>query len=189
MLMNKFKLACLAATASVMLSPAAFAGAFQDVVKDKNGTVWMNSHNNCVLTKWDAANNECAGQPANLRKLAKEHRTVYFDFNRSTLNAKEKAKLDALGKLIKEAKDVESVDIVGFADQIGDTGYNKRLSQRRAETVRAYLASKGLKTRKVRLEALGESKPVTNCNNANRKEQIACLAEDRRAEIEFNFVK
>ncbi len=187
--MNNFKKACLAATACVMLSPAAFAGAFQDVVKDKNGTVWVNSFNNCVLTKWDSSVNDCTGQKADLRKLDKEMRTVYFDFNRSTLNAKEKAKLDELSKLIKAAKDVESVDVVGFADQIGDSGYNKRLSTRRAETVKAYLASKGLKTRKVRIEGKGETSPVTSCNHSDRKQQIACLAEDRRAEIEFNFVK
>jgi len=187
--MNNFKKACLAATVCAMFAPAAFAGVYQDVVKDKNDNVVMNTFNNCVLTKWDTNNNECVGSKTNLRKLDKEMRTVYFDFNRSTLNAKEKAKLDELSKLVKAAKDVESLDIVGFADQIGDTGYNKRLSTRRAETVKAYLASKGLKTRKTRIEGMGESKPVTNCNHAERKQQISCLAEDRRVEIEFNFMK
>lgn len=188
MLMNNFKKACLAATVSVMFAPAAFAGVYQDVVKDARGNVVMNTFNNCVLTKWESNSNDC-GMSADLRRLDKEMRTVYFDFNRSTLNAKEKAKLDDLSKLVKAAKDVESLDMVGFADQIGDTGYNKRLSIRRAETVKAYLASKGLKTRKTRIEGMGESKPVTSCNHADRKQQIACLAEDRRVEIEFNFMK
>lgn len=187
--MNNFKKACLAATACVMFAPAAFAGVYQDVVKDSHGNVVMNSFNNCVLTKWDSASNECTGSKADLRRLDKEMRTVYFDFNKSTINSKEKAKLDSLSKLVKAAKDVESLDVVGYADQIGDDGYNKRLSTRRAENVKAYLAAKGLKTRKVRVEGMGEAKPVTNCNHSDRKAQIACLAEDRRVEIEFNFVK
>ena len=186
--MNNFKKACLAAVVSVMFAPAAFAGAYQDVVKDERGNAVMNTFNNCVLTKWDSSRNEC-GMSADLRRLDKEMRTVYFDFNRSTLNKGEKAKLDELSAMIKAAKDVESVDMVGFADQIGDSGYNKRLSLRRAQTVKAYLASKGLKTRNVRVEGMGESRPVTSCNHADRKQQIACLAEDRRVEIEFNFVK
>lgn len=187
--MNNFKKACLAAAVSVVIAPAAFAGAYQDVVKDSHGNVVMNSFNNCVLTQWDSSRNECTGSRADLRRLDKEMRTVYFDFNKSTLNSKEKAKLDELGKLIKAAKDVESVDMVGFADKMGNPGYNKRLSQRRAETVKAYLAAKGLKTRKVRVEAMGDTKPVTSCEHSERKQQIACLAEDRRVEIEFNFVK
>jgi len=186
--MNNFKKACLAATACVMFAPAAFAGVYQDVVKDSNGHVIMNSFNNCVLTKWESNSNQC-GMSADLRRLDKEMRTVYFDFNKSTLNAKEKAKLDELSKLVKVAKDVESLDVVGYADKIGNDGYNKRLSTRRAENVKAYLASKGLKTRKTRVEGMGSSKPVTNCNHADRAQQIACLAEDRRVEIEFNFIK
>lgn len=187
--MNNFKKACLAATACVMFAPAAFAGVYQDVVKDSNGHVVMNTFNNCVVTKWESNVNECSGSRADLHKLDKEMRTVYFDFNKSTLNSKEKAKLDELSKLVKGAKDVESLDVVGYADKIGNDGYNKRLSTRRAENVKAYLSAKGLKTRKVRVEGMGESKPVTNCNHADRKQQIACLAEDRRVEIEFNFIK
>lgn len=187
--MNNFKKACLAATLSVMFAPAASAGVYQHVVKNSFGHTTMNTFNNCVYSTWNSASNECVGAKADLRQLDKEMRTVYFDFNKSTLNSKEKAKLDQLSKMIKDAKDVESLDLVGFADQIGDTGYNKRLSIRRAETVKAYLASKGLKTRKTRIEGMGESKPVTSCNHADRKQQIACLAEDRRVEIEFNFMK
>ena len=189
--MINFRKACLLATVSIMLAPAAMAGnsGVKDVVKNTHGNVAMNTFNNCVVTQWDAARNECFGSRTDLRKLSREMRTVYFDFNKSTLNAKEKAKLDDLSKLIVASKEVESVDMVGFADQIGDSAYNKRLSTKRAQTVKAYLASKGLKTRKVRVEGMGEAKPVTDCKHDDRKEQNACLSEDRRVEIEFNFLK
>ena len=91
--------------------------------------------------------------------------------------------------MILDSKEVESVDIVGYADEIGKNSYNKKLSIRRAETVKAYLAAKGLKTRHVRVEGLGATNSVTHCDSKMpRKELIACLAPDRRVEIELNLI-
>jgi outer membrane protein OmpA-like peptidoglycan-associated protein len=194
MLMLNLKKASLLAVVGVMLAPAAvFAADYthRDVVKDARQNVILNTHGNCVHTKWQAASDECGGAMRyDVRNLAREQRTVYFDFNRSTLNAREKAKLDGLSQAIVASKQVESVDIVGFADQIGKPSYNKALSQKRAANVKAYLASKGLKTRNIRVEGMGESKPVTNCDDKmERNALIACLAEDRRVEIMLNLVK
>jgi outer membrane protein OmpA-like peptidoglycan-associated protein len=187
MLMKKSNKACLLTAVALMAAPAAaLAGPYNDVVKDARGNIVMNTFGNCVITKWTSNTNQCGKGHA----LSKEQRTVYFDFNKSTLNAKEKAKLDELSKIIAASKNVTSVDIVGFADMIGKPSYNKRLSQRRAETVKSFLAGKGLKTRKIRVEGLGESKSVTNCDpNSERNALIACLAADRRVEIELNTVK
>ena len=186
--MINFKKACMLATACVMLAPAAFAAPhMKDVVKDERGNVVMNTFGNCVITKWDAVTDECLGDGL---QLSKEQRTVYFDFNKSTLNAKEKAKLDSLASVIKSSNSVESVDIVGFADMIGTSSYNKQLSLRRANTVKSYLASKGLKTRNARVEAMGDKMPVTKCDpNLARAELIACLAADRRVEVQLNVKK
>ena len=181
------------AVVGAMLAPAAFAGQFQDVVHDTNNHVVKNTFGNCVLTKWTSDSNECTGGKVDLRNLSKEWRNVYFDFNKSTLNAKEKAKLDQLSQTIVASKEVENVDLTGYADVVGNTAYNKRLSMKRAQTVKSYLATKGLKTRRVKVEGMGESQPVTNCGYVEGKkataEQIACLAEDRRVEIFLNFIK
>ncbi|MEK6746421.1 MAG: OmpA family protein [Pseudomonadota bacterium] len=182
--MITLKKACLLATVSLMLAPAGVfaADAAKDVVKDKNNNIVRNTFGNCVITKWDSANDECVGKPA----ISKEMLNVYFDFNKSTLNAKEKNKLDNVSKLIKESKEIESVDIAGYADSIGKNGYNKRLSAKRAQTVKSYLSKKGLKTRNLSVESYGESKPVTNCDaNLARADLINCLAEDRRVEIKL----
>lgn len=189
--MINLKKTCLVAAAGAMLFPAALYasqhGTAQDVVKDVRGNVIMNTHGNCVVTQWNAVTNECG---MGGMRLSKEQRTVYFDFNKSTLNAKEKAKLDDLARIISGSKSVSSVDVVGYADQIGTNSYNKRLSTKRAQTVKSYLASKGLKTRNVRVEGMGEKGSVTHCaDTLPRNELIACLAEDRRVEIELNLSK
>jgi len=192
--MINLKKASLMAAVGVMLVPAAtFAAAtsYNDVVKDARGNVVTNSNGNCVITRWESSTNECVGGKMSKHdirsRLSKEQRTVYFDFNKSTLNATEKKKLDEVTKIIVESKEVANVDIVGYADMIGKASYNKKLSSRRAATVKSYLATKGLKTRNVRVEGLGSSNSVTHCDEkADRKDLIACLAADRRVEIELN---
>ena len=185
--MITLKKACLFATVSLILSPVSvFAAEFKEVVKDTNKNIVHSTNGNCVITKWDSANDECTGKVS----ITKEMLNVYFDFNKSTLNAKEKNKLDNVSKLIKESKEIESVDIAGYADSIGKNGYNKRLSAKRAQTVKSYLSKKGLKTRNLSVESYGESKPVTNCDaNLAKADLIACLAEDRRVEIKLVLKK
>jgi len=193
--MINLKKASLLAAAYMMLAPAAvFAHTMNsdahDVVRDARGNVVTSTDGNCVITKWKSGTDECRGHRSIVGRLTREQRTVYFDFNKSTLNEKEKHKLNEVSKMIVDSKEVESVDIVGYADQIGKPSYNKALSKRRADTVKAYLASRGLKTHKVRVEGLGETNSVTHCDSKmDRKDLINCLAADRRVEIELNLKK
>ena len=190
--MINIKKASLLAAVGVMLVPAALFAAdasYHDVVKDTGGNIVVSTDGNCVITQWESASDECVGGPKRgiLARLTKEQRTVYFDFNKSTLNAKEKAKLDEVSNIIIDSKEVSSVNIVGYADMIGKSSYNKKLSLKRAKTVKSFLAVKGLKTRNVRVEGLGETNSVTHCDaKMDRKDLIVCLAADRRVEIELN---
>lgn len=180
---------------AAMLAPAAAMATTdtpQDKAQDKQGRPIMDARGNCVQTKWQTSEDICGAQEAKkeLFKMSREARTVYFDFNKSTLKASEKAKLDNLIRALRGAKEVTSVDIVGHADEIGSNSYNQQLSRRRAQTVRSYLAASGVKTRKIDVRALGESQPVTKCaDTLPREERIACLAADRRVEIEFNYAQ
>lgn len=187
--MINLKKVSLLASVSVMLASAASAApAYHDVVKDTGGKVVHSTNGNCVETRWESSIDECGGARRDIRsRLTIEQRTVYFDFNKSTLNAQEKNKLDEVSQIIIDSKEVESVDIVGYADMIGKASYNKRLSTKRAQTVKAYLATKGLKTRNVNVRGLGATNSVTKCaETLPRQELIRCLAADRRVEIELN---
>ena len=115
--------------------------------------------------------------------------SVLFDFDRSVLRPGETPKLDELTAKFKGGV-FARVDAVGHADQIGTDPYNLRLSEQRAEAVRAYLVGKGVDTGSIRTEAKGEREATSGeaCKKLgpeSRKKQtlIECLQPDRHVEI------
>ena len=109
-----------------------------------------------------------------------------FDFNKADLRAEGKAKLDKLAGDIKGIK-LEVIIAVGHADRFGTDAYNQKLSEKRAEAVKAYLVSKGIEPNRVYTEGKGKKQPITKadqCKGAKSKKTIDCLQPDRRVEIE-----
>jgi outer membrane protein OmpA-like peptidoglycan-associated protein len=92
---------------------------------------------------------------------------VSFDFDRAALNERaEQALQDAIA-LLKEGK---TVYLIGHTDNAGGAGYNKRLSERRAETVSTYLRVHGIAPDDVKISWKGLSNPVeTNFTTSGRK--------------------
>ena len=79
-----------------------------------------------------------------------------------------------------------SVDITGHTDRIGAPGYNRHLSERRAQAVRDYLADHGLDLRKITTKGVGSSEPSTSksqCHGLRGARFIQCLQPDRYAEV------
>jgi len=109
-----------------------------------------------------------------------------FGFNKSTLQPGGEAKLDELANQLRQVN-IESITGTGHADRFGSAEYNQKLSESRAETVKAYLASRGIQSDRIAAAGRGESQPVTNaddCKGSATANVIACLAPDRRVEIE-----
>jgi OOP family OmpA-OmpF porin len=112
--------------------------------------------------------------------------TELFEFNKATLTADARAKLDAevIGKL-KEFSDIRYVNVNGHADRLGTPQYNQRLSEKRAEAVRAYLVSKGTDSAKVEVFGFGKTLPVKSCpDQSKRAALIECLTPNRRVVVE-----
>jgi len=109
-----------------------------------------------------------------------------FDFDKATLRSEGKAKLDDLLAKIKDIK-LEVIIAVGHADRFGTDKYNQKLSEKRAEAVKAYLVGKGMEPNRVYTEGKGKKQPITkagDCKGPKSKKVIACLQPDRRVEIE-----
>jgi OOP family OmpA-OmpF porin len=102
---------------------------------------------------------------------------AFFDFDKSVLKPEGKAKLDDLVGKVKDIN-LEVIIAVGHTDSVGTDAYNQRLSVRRAESVKAYLVSKGIEKNRVYTEGKGEKQPVADNKTAEGR------AKNRRVEIE-----
>ena len=209
--MNKLsKLAFIAATAVMAASAyAQSVPASRQAVNDNwvNGTgewVWMNGTNELCWRNafWTpaTANAKCDGAlvavaptppapvapppPAITSQKITYQADTLFDFDKAILKPAGKAKLDDLASKIGDLN-LEVVVATGYTDRIGSDKYNDRLSLRRAQAVKAYLVSKGIEANRIYTEGKGKRNPVTTgCNQKNHKQLIACLAPDRRVEVE-----
>ncbi|ULU26392.1 OmpA family protein [Dyella terrae] len=106
-----------------------------------------------------------------------------FGFDSATLSPEGKANLDRLLSQVQEASHIQDIMIIGYTDRIGSERYNLALSQRRAESVRDYLAAHGVSPAAMQVAGRGEADPVTQCNDKRRDRLIACLAPNRRVEL------
>jgi MtrB/PioB family decaheme-associated outer membrane protein len=110
---------------------------------------------------------------------------VLFDFDKAVLKPEGKSAIDSqvVGKLAQIQK-LEVVLVTGHTDRIGTDAYNQKLSIRRADAVRDYLVSKGVDKAKIETIGMGEKQPVVQCDQKNQNELIACLAPNRRVEVQ-----
>ena len=109
-----------------------------------------------------------------------------FDFDSAKLKPNGIQSLNEFVTGIKGVK-YDLIIAVGYADRIGSDEYNKKLSVRRAESVKAHLVSRGIEPSRVFVDGKGEANPVTgnSCvGDKKTKALIECLAPDRRVEIE-----
>lgn len=109
-----------------------------------------------------------------------------FDFDKSMLRPEGRRELDDLVEKLKMI-DIDSIIDIGHADRFGSDEYNRKLSLRRAESVKAYLVGKGVPANRILTDGKGETQPVTRpgeCKGPATRKVIACLQPDRRVEIE-----
>ena len=102
---------------------------------------------------------------------------VLFDFDKSALKPAGKNKLDDLAGKIRGIN-LEVVIAIGHTDSIGSDAYNQKLSVRRAESVKAYLVSKGVEPNRIYTEGKGEKQPVASNKTKDGRQK------NRRVEIE-----
>ncbi len=108
-----------------------------------------------------------------------------FDFDKAVIRGSSNQTLDELVAKIKEHGDVEFVLVTGHTDRIGSDAYNQKLSERRANAVRKYLATHGVDGARIKSEGKGESEPVVDCKGVRgTKPLIECLAPNRRVVVD-----
>ena len=99
---------------------------------------------------------------------------VFFESDSSDLTATATATLDRQAAWLARYPRYTFL-VEGHADERGTREYNYSLGARRGQTVRDYLASRGVPASRMRTVSYGKERPVAVCND------ISCWSQNRRA--------
>ena len=99
---------------------------------------------------------------------------VFFETDSTELTPQARTTLDKQAQWLQYYNKY-SFTVEGHADERGTREYNIALGARRAQTVREYLASRGIDNHRMRTISYGKERPVAVCDD------ISCWSQNRRA--------
>jgi OOP family OmpA-OmpF porin len=105
---------------------------------------------------------------------------VRFKLNKDELTVQSKAILDSVAGSLIARRDVTSLMVVGHTDSTGEADYNLSLSEKRAESVMAYLVSQGVDSGVLSSKGMGESVPIADNATAEGRKK------NRRVELKLD---
>lgn len=103
---------------------------------------------------------------------------VYFEFDKATLTPDARESLVKNGQWLRINRDVV-ITIEGHCDERGTNEYNLALGDRRAETVKTFLADLGIQSSRLKTISYGEEQPA----DPNHSE--SAWAKNRRAHFQI----
>jgi len=109
----------------------------------------------------------------------KGHVAIYgilFDVDKASLKPASEKPLQEIVKLLRDYPDLK-LELQGHTDNQGSADYNRDLSQRRAESVKAYLIAYGTDTSRLEAKGYGLSQPVASNDTEEGR------AKNRRVEL------
>lgn len=103
-------------------------------------------------------------------------RGVHFNFNKAQIRPNDRPVLDEAADTLKANPNLK-VYVNGYCDAIGGASYNLRLSQRRADSVAAYLEDRGIPSSQLIPQGFGKTNFVATNRTAEGR------AQNRRVEL------
>jgi len=146
-------------------------------IPDTDGDGVNDEEDKCINEKGPASNFGCPViNEEIIKKVNRAAQNVFFATASSKLLAKSYNPLNTVVSILNE-NPTYKVQIDGHTDSQGKDEYNQTLSDSRAASVKAYLASKGIAESRLSSAGYGETKPVADNNTA------AGRAKNRRVEM------
>jgi outer membrane protein OmpA-like peptidoglycan-associated protein/tetratricopeptide (TPR) repeat protein len=134
----------------------------------------------------DADTKEKQAEKIVLIKVSKKSivlQNIYYEYGKHELTLDSKKILDTtLYVIMTENKDF-IIEISSHTDSVSSHKFNMKLSQRRAESVVAYLASKGIPRKRMIAKGYGETKPIVPNSNPDGTDNEKNRAINRRTEF------
>lgn len=119
---------------------------------------------------------------------------IYYDFNKSAIRTGAARELDALYNLMLSYPSM-AIELGSHTDSRGSSSYNQTLSQRRAESAKRYLTTRGIASSRITAVGFGESQPRnqcadgTNCSEEehqyNRRTEVRVKQIDQNIQVQY----
>ena len=110
---------------------------------------------------------------------------VYFDFDKSEIKEQYYSILDELVSFLVKYPEMNMLlEIKGYTDAKGSETYNFKLGQKRAESCKKYIVSKGVNGSRLEVKSFGKTISVNNTNASKDTDALS-----RRVEINVKGVK
>lgn len=141
----------------------------EDRMIDENGNRVPDEIEKYLNDKYGHLDKDSYGNKDVARDLIeKGYINVYFDFNSSKPQVSSLWAADFVANYLRQDSSA-TLNIVGYADEIGGESYNQRLSEKRAENIKQLLIDRGVDASRLKFEGKGEDNSV-NKNSANARQ-------------------
>ena len=87
---------------------------------------------------------------------------VQFETGKATLLSESQSILDQVAQIMKDNPDIKVVSIEGHTDNEGGRRSNKKLSKKRASSVRKYLIEQGISGKRLKTKGYGQDVPIAD---------------------------
>jgi peptidoglycan-associated lipoprotein len=99
---------------------------------------------------------------------------IYYDLDKANILPDAEKDLNYLRELMEQYPDMV-IELSSHTDSQGETPYNQKLSQRRADSAKAYLVSEGIEARRIKGVGYGERMILNHCKNG-----VKCTDDEHR---------
>lgn len=148
---------------------------------DTDGDGVSDLDDRCPSVKGTIDNKGCPEIPKeDIQRITLIAGKIYFETNSDKLKLISYSNLDDLVQILKRYEAV-NLTIEGHTDDVGEDAYNMTLSQKRTESVKAYLESKGVAGSRLTAVGYGETKPIADNKKADGR------AKNRRVELKTSY--
>ena len=146
---------------------------------DKDGIA--DKDDNCPTVSGTANNKGCPEVNAKAKEVfSRALRGIQFETSSNRIKSTSYGILNEVVVIMRENPSY-NLTIAGHTDSVGAADANQKLSERRAEAVKAYLVSKGIAGNRLTSVGYGENQPIAdNASSAGRRQ-------NRRVEFKVNF--
>jgi OOP family OmpA-OmpF porin len=151
----------------IVLSQDANVDALENKVADLEALVKKTPEKQVIIEK--PVNNTVVNDKDIVKEMINDkYYSVYFDFNKSTPIENSTAALDVILTYLRKNPSA-NLDLIGYADQVGSSEYNDKLSNARATNIKTILEKAGIASSRLNVVAEGADTSIQKDSDAARR--------------------